>query len=141
MSVRKRKWTTSGGEQKEAWVVDYVDQHGDRRLKSFQYKKDADKYAATTHIAVRDGTHVADSASVTVQAAGEFWIKSATGLERATVDQYRQHLRLHIEPFIGGMKLSQLNAPTVRAFEDRLRAEGRSPTMVRYVARSLGALL
>ena len=26
MSVRKRAWTTSKGEHKEAWVVDYVDQ-------------------------------------------------------------------------------------------------------------------
>ena len=31
MSVRKRIWRAKpGGEAKEAWVVDYVDQHGDR---------------------------------------------------------------------------------------------------------------
>jgi hypothetical protein len=30
MSVRKRKWTTSKGEAKEAWIVDYVDQQGER---------------------------------------------------------------------------------------------------------------
>jgi integrase len=39
------------------------------------------------------------------------------------------------------MKLSQLNAPAVRRFEETLRAEGHSPTMVKYIVRSLGALL
>jgi integrase len=33
-SVRKRTWTT-GGKVKTAWVVDYFDQHGRRRLKTF----------------------------------------------------------------------------------------------------------
>lgn len=28
MSVRKRKWTTAKGVQREAWLVDYTDQHG-----------------------------------------------------------------------------------------------------------------
>ena len=44
-------------------------------------------------------------------------------------------------PFIGRTLLSKLSVPSVRAFEDRLRAEGRSPTLTRYVVRSLGALL
>ena len=116
---------------------------GTRRLKTFKRKKDADAWSDSTGVAVRDGTHVADSATVTVKDAGDRWIASAeaAGLERATIDQYRQHLNLHIDPFLGRLKLSQINAPTVRAFEDRLRADGRSPTMVRYVARSLGALL
>ena len=105
-------------------------------------------------VAVRDGTHVAQTASSTVGEAGEQWIVSGAhaGLERTTLAQYQQHLRHHIvgnaaSPaadraiFIGHLKLSQLNAPTIRAFEDRLRAGGRSPTMTRYVIRSLGALL
>jgi hypothetical protein len=29
MSVRKRKWVTSSGEDREAWVVDHVDQRGE----------------------------------------------------------------------------------------------------------------
>jgi integrase len=143
MSVRKRKWITRKGEEKEAWVVDYYDQQGKRVLKTFIRKKEADAYAATTHVEVREGMHVADSASVTVKKAGDLWLKSAEDaeLERTTLDQYRQHLRLHIEPLIGRTKLSQLNAPTIRAFEDKLRENKRSATMVKYVIRSLGALL
>ena len=143
MSVRKRKWTTSKGIEKEAWVVDYADGQGARRLKTFGKKKDADAFAATASVEIRQGTHVADSASVPVKKAGDLWIATAkaSGLEKSTIEQYRQHLELHIDPFIGTMLLSKLNAPAVRAFEDRLRQEGRSPVMVRKIIGSLGALL
>jgi integrase len=92
---------------------------------------------------VREGTHVADSASVTVKQAGELWLKKceAEELERSTLEHYRSHVRLHIEPLIGRLKLSQLNAPTVRSFEDSLRERGRSKAMVRKIVRSLGTLL
>jgi integrase len=143
MSVRKRNWKTSKGVEKEAWVVDYADGQGERRLKTFKKKKEADAFSSTTHVEIRQGTHVADGASVTVKEAGEKWIAQAEAddLERSTVDQYRQHLDLHIVPFLGSTRLSQLNAPTVRAFEDKLREEGRSKAMVAKVVRSLGSLL
>ena len=145
MSVRKRKWKTAKGVECEAWVVDYVDQQGRRILKTFDKKKDADTFAASSRVEVIEGTHVADSASVTVAEAGDLWIKSAEGsdppLERTTIEQYQQHLRLHILPFLGRTKLSKLNGPAVRAFSDRLRTEGRSGTMARYAIRSLGSLL
>ena len=143
MSIRKRKWTTNKGVEKEAWVVDYVDAQGIRRLKTFARKKEADAFAATTGVEVREGTHVADSATVTVSAAGKDWIESGklAGLERTTLDQYRQHLDLHIAPFLGRVLLSKLSVPAVRAFQDTLRKEGRSPAMVKRVTVSLGGIL
>jgi integrase len=71
MSVRKRAWTTSKGEEKEAWVVDYVDQTGKRRLKTFTKKKIADNLAATANVEIRAGIHTANSASITVAEAGK----------------------------------------------------------------------
>jgi integrase len=142
VSVRKRTWTAPNGEHKEAWVVDYVDQHGGRRLKTFARKKDADGYHATVKVDVRAGTHTADRTSITVAEAGRGWIETSTnaGLERATVDQYKQHLKLHIVPLIGAVKLSQLTVPAVRQFEDRL-AKDRSPILVHKVLRSLGSIV
>lgn len=143
MSVRKRSWQSSSGELKTAWVVDYTDTAGKRRLKTFARKKDADAFAATAAVEVRQGVHVADSASLTVREAGALWIASGetAGLERSTLAQYRQHLDLHIGPFIGDMLLSKLSVPAVRAFEDQLREGDRSPAMVRKVRTSLGSLL
>lgn len=143
MSVRKRKWTTAKGVEKEAWVVDYVDGKGARRLKTFDRKKEADAFEATATVQIMEGTHVADGASTTIQKAGELWTAAAdsAGLERTTTDQYRQHLKLHIAPYLGGTKLNELSIATVRAFEDKLTADGRSPAMVRKVLVSLGSML
>jgi integrase len=143
MSVRKRAWKSPSGELKEAWVVDYVDQHGDRHLKTFIKKRDADAHHAIVGTAVRAGVHTADSKSVTIARAAELWLESceAAGLERATIVDYRQHADLHITPFLGALRLSQLTVPLVRGFEDRLRQAGRSQAMVRKVRRSLGGIL
>lgn len=143
MSIRKREWTTPKGEKKTAWVVDYVDGQGKRRLKTFAKKKEADQFEATAKVEVRDGIHVADSATVTIEEAGKFWLKSGDDaeLERTTVDQRKQHLNLHIVPFVGAVKLSKITAPWVRSFQDTLRENGRSPAMIKRVTVSLGSIL
>jgi len=143
MSVRKRKWTTPAGEQREGWQADYVDAKGKRRRKMFDRKKEADAFMVTAASEVREGVHVAEADSVTVAKAGELWIaaKKRSGRERSTTEQYRQHLDLHIEPFIGDTKLTALSVPSIRAFEERLRDEGRSTAMVRKVLVSLGSLI
>jgi integrase len=152
MSVRKRAWITSKGEHKEAWVVDYVDQADKRRLKTFTKKKAADNFAATANVEIRAGIHTADSASITIAEAGKLWLETGdkAGLERSTLAAYRQHLKLHIEPYLGNVKLSQLSAPMVREFEDKLargdmpegaESQPRTRAMVRKVRVSLSSLL
>lgn len=143
MSVRKRSWTTPKGEDKTAWVVDYMDGSGKRRLKTFSRKKEADAFSATASVEVREGVHVADRETVTVAAAGKLWIATseAAGLERSTVEAYRQRLDLHIVPFIGSEKLSRITVPAVRSFADNVRGAGRSPAMVKKAITALGALL
>lgn len=143
MSVRKRRWLTPSGEAREGWVVRYTDAEGTRRLKTFETKREADDFAATARVEVRDGIHVADSASATVQKAGELWLAAADrrGRERSTLAQYQQHLRLHINPLLGTAKLTELTVPALRRFEDALLASGRSPAMARKVMVSLGSLL
>lgn len=39
-----------GIEPQEAWLVDYVDQAGERRFKNFERKKDADDYHNTVRV-------------------------------------------------------------------------------------------
>ena len=143
MSVRKRIWKTTKGEERTAWIADYVDQEGDRHIETFQKKKDADARHAEVGVGVRAGTHIAPSKSVTVKEAGASWVRAAeaAGLERSTIDQYRQHLDLHLAPFVGGLKLSDMTPQVVRKLEDSLRSRGRSAVLVRKVLTSLGSLL
>jgi integrase len=142
MSVRKREWTTTAGEKREAWIVDYADQAGERHIRTFDRKKDADAYHATVKVDVRHGVHTPPSKSVTVAEAAESWIKrvEAEGRERSTVAQYRQHVDLHIAPRIGRIKLSDLTPGKVETFRDELLAKLSRP-LARKVLTSLKSLL
>jgi len=147
MSVRKRRWLTSKGEPKEAWVVDYVDGQGERRLKTFQKKRDADAFSATVTVEVRQGTHIADSESVTAKEAAEIWYTAVKNgrdgrdpAEASTLRQYRTHIDLHIVPRIGKVKLSKLNARTVGSFRDELLQDLSRP-MARKVLTSLKGIV
>src|SRR5262249_21564961 len=128
---------------KEAWVVDYVDQHGDRHIKTFAMKRDADAHHAIVGVAVRAGTHTADRRSGTVSEAAKLWLASceAAGLEQTARASYRQTVDLRIAPVLGALRLSQLTVPLVRGFEDRLAADGCSLSMVRRTRMLLGALI
>ena len=143
MAVRKRTWTTATGEQREAWVVDSRDKQGDRHIETFTRKKDADARHAEVSIGVRSGVHVAPSKSKTVAEAGDLWVEVARldGLEQSTVESYAAHLRLHIAPRLGWVKLSDLGKPEVADFADGLRQDGMSPVMVKKILASLGAII
>jgi integrase len=141
-TVRKRTWKSRGIER-TAWVVDYFDQAGKRRLKTFDTKKEADAWKVTALHEVAQGTHTAQSASVTVAEATELWIKDceANSLEFGTIKQRREHLRLHIAPFIGREKLSKLTMPRINQFMADLRSNGRSLSMRRKVLTNVKTMI
>jgi integrase len=142
MSVRKREWTTRLGEQRQAWIVDYTDGAGQRHIKTFERKKDADVYLTTVKHEVKEGVHTAISKSITVARAADDWISyiEGEGRERSTVEQYRQHVRQHIVPRIGNEKLAGLTSPRINAFRDAL-VKAMSRAMAKKVLGSLKAIL
>lgn len=147
MSIRKRTWTTKKGERKEAWVVDYKDSQGRRAIKTFRRKKDADAWwEGKAAPEVRTGIHTAESRTLTFAETGERWIKACRAaddppLEQATIAMYEQMVRLHITPFMGTLKLTELTQPRLQEFVDQLRDNGRSLSMRRRVVTSLKTLL
>jgi integrase len=141
MAIRKRKWKTRKGETREGWIFDYRDQHGDRHIKTFARRKDAEDYRATVKVDIRKGVHTAPSKSVTVaQAAGD-WLTYATGegLERATIAYYKTHVA-HIVTRIGNQKLASLTKPSINEFRDELVAD-LSRALASKVMVSLRAIL
>jgi integrase len=142
MSVRKRKWVTSKGEAKEAFIVDYFDQDGDRHIRTYDRKKDALAYQATVKVDVDRGVHTAPSKSKTVAEAAEDWLVyvKGEGRERTTLDSYRQHVRLHIARRLGREKLARLTTPRIEAFRDEL-LQSMSRPMAKKVLGSLKAIL
>jgi integrase len=140
--VRKRTWT-SGGETKSAWIVDYFDQDRVRRQATFKHKKAADAYLLQVGHEVKEGTHIAPSASLTVAQAAELWLKAAelNGLERATLKYYRDIVMHHIRPLLGRVKLADLSTPRVQRFADALidrpMASNSAATISRSMARKV----
>jgi integrase len=141
-TIRKRKWTTRGVE-KTAWIVDYFDQMGKRRLKTFSTKKEADAWAVTALHEVKQGTHTPSSTNVTVAEAWERWLAHCESerLEHSTIKQRRGHLVHHVASFIGREKLSSLTTPRIYKFIDDLRDAGRSVAMRRKVLVNLRTAL
>jgi integrase len=142
LAVRKRRWITRRGETKEAWIVDYVDQRGERHIKTFVRKKDADAHHAEVVVDISKGTHTPESRSLTVKQAAEHWLATAEieKLERSTIDHYRIHVSKHIVPKIGATKLSTLTTPQVNAFRDTLLRELSRP-MARKVLASFRSII
>jgi integrase len=142
-TIKKRIWTTKRGEQREAWVVRYADQDGKWRLKTFERQKDAKDWQTTAVHQVKGGTHTPDSASETLGAACEAWIKrgEAEKLEASTIRQRREHATLHILPLLGkDTKLSKLTAARVEEFRDELLTT-RSHELAKKVLTSLKGIL
>ena len=118
MSVRKR--VLGNGEAR--WLADYKDGSGERRAKQFTTKREAEAFHIKARGEVTAGIHTPDAASITVAQAADRWLARCEreGLEAASVLDYRQHLKLHIIPFIGSTKLSRLTVPILNAFRDHL---------------------
>jgi integrase len=139
MSIRKR--TLPSGQLR--WLVDYVDQQGVRRARQFKTEKEAKEHNTTVCGEIRDGTHIADRASITVKKAGALWIDRCQiedGLESGTIRGYQSHLDLHILPQLGGMRLSRLTRPMVEAFKSTL-IKKHSKKLAAKVLISLKAML
>jgi integrase len=140
-SIRKRKFGPN--KEREVWIVDYRDQHGKRRLKTFPNKKVAEAWKVNALHEVQQGIHTPASVSKTVEEVWHLWLADceANNLEFGTILQRRQHLRNHVLPFIGRHRLSSLTMPLVYEFDSKLRDSGRSLTMRRKVITSLKTML
>src|SRR5262249_8124056 len=135
------KGRAGNGDERESWFVNPTDEAGDRHIKTFARKKEADAYAQQVGVDIRAGTHTPASKSITVAQAAEDWIKSVAleGREASTLAQYRQHAR-HITARIGSYKLASLTTPRLNSFRDELLAT-MSRAMAHKVLSSLKSLL
>lgn len=125
-SIRKRTWRHRGV-IKTAWVVDYRDQAGRRRLKTFQAKKAADAWLVDARGEVARGSHVHDRDTITVAEAVDLWLEVCENFGRRgrepvephTLRAYKTHGN-HIKGLIGATKLNRLTGPKCIEFRDEL---------------------
>ena len=144
----KIAWPNADGSTSTRWQVRYRDASGRRRARQFDRKAEATAFGDTVMAEVRAGTHVPDRDTVTVSQAATTWLDACAAgrdgrdpVEPTTLRQYGQHVRLHIVPMLGGMRLAQLTPQRVRLFRDEdLLKGGRSRAMAKKVLVSLSAI-
>jgi integrase len=141
MAIRKRTWQNNDGSTGHSFVADYR-AAGVRHMKAFKLRKDAQAYLDQARQQISQGVHVAPGKSPTVAEATASWLKAAEaeGLERATTLRYEE-LSRHVVAAIGGMRLREITPPVVRAFENKLREQGKSRAGVRKILGCLGSIL
>jgi len=135
-SVRKRKWTHKGVEQ-EAWIVVYADSSG-RHQKTFEKKKDADRYRTQVEAEIMEGAHVARSATVTFDKAADGFIADcerrrmiSDGMTRNTVRNYNQALKPLLASF-GATLVTELRRKQVQDWFDQQALERKRRTLTGY---------
>lgn len=121
------------------WEVRYRDPEGKQRARLFDRKVEAERFAATTTVAVLEGTYVAPSAGrVTVREYGERW--RAMQVHRATTAaQLETNLRRHVYPTLGDRYLSGVRPSEVQAWV-KGRVAVLAPATVEVVYRYLAAI-
>jgi integrase len=116
---------------------------GKRRQKwvsGFRTKKDAERHAAKLVDNVGEGTYVEPTKQSVAAFLGEWVATIEPTVRAATLHSYQRNLRLHVEPRIGALKLTQVDAGTLNGLYAELLSAGRadgqgglSPRSVRYV--------
>jgi integrase len=165
--VKKRTWTTSKGEPRQAWQVDFADSNGERQRRQFETKREADDFRVEIEGQLRAGTFRIDARKITVKEISINYLDYAKGRmerkERFTKRHYKniegyvwnyicpdaerrekQHEKSRAKPFEGGiakLKLAQLTKKGVGDFRDRLRSAGVSVVTTRKILTGLHAIL
>lgn len=168
-SVRKRVWKTASGEEKTAWFVDYVDQHGVRGRKQFATKRFADAFRVDIESKIQNGIFRPDANKVLFGEVADDFLEHCKvrrdRKERMTEKMYRVydgHIKNYICPDakrhenkkrpsrlisfdpnqgLAAIKVGQLTQGGVSAFRDRLRTAGLSVITTRKVISTVQCIL
>jgi integrase len=146
-SVNKRTWTTPAGARKEAWAVRYKDRDGTYRQKTFDKKKDADKFRTTVEAEIINrgfATHIApDTVGKVVR---EFMKVQDRRLDDGEIGRSRHKnivmaVNTAILPFFKDMKMKDVTVHDVERWYEKMRKEGKSTRTARDRIRELKLIL
>jgi integrase len=166
--VKKRAWTTSKGEARQAWQVDFSDADGVRQRKQFETKRDADDFRVEIEGQLKSGTFRRGADKVTVKELAVDYIayiskrvekkeRFTRGHRNAIEGQIWNYIcpdaawrkskpKTKVRPFatsqgIGHLTLAKLSPKRVGDFRDRLRDAGVGVVTTRKILTNLHAML
>lgn len=144
-SVRKREWTHNG-EAKAAWIVTYNDASGTRRQKTFEKKKDADRYRDHVQSEHERALHTPDSSTATVKTVCEQFIRHAEQrladrtIGRGRLGIYKLAVDKVIVPGLGAVAFNSLTLPRLEQWWSELRKGPLSHRTCRDYLQAFGLI-
>ncbi|MCD8117576.1 MAG: site-specific integrase [Oscillospiraceae bacterium] len=143
MSRRKSKRAPNGsgsirrkGNSWEARITVGTDANGRQIQRSFSAPTQAEAQRIITenlHL-VNIGAYIAPTKMTVAEWLNEWESTYLVGVKTATVKSYQDHIRLNINPYIGGIRLQRLAPDMVqRMFVALLRDKGLSPKTIKNV--------
>jgi integrase len=140
--ARKRRGRGEGGirfrEDKRLWVAEVRTGAGQQRRTVYGPTKQAvQEKLRGMHNEIAAGVST-DAAKMTV---GQWLVRWLT-LVKPTVEPntyvpYERHVRLHIKPYIGGLRLAKISKAQIRGWYGSLTEKGMSPALQRKVGTTL----
>jgi integrase len=168
-SIRKRTWTTSKGEKRQGFCIDYFDRQGTRQRRQFESRGEANEFRITVENEVRSGTYRPKGDKVTLAMLAETYLEHCRGrmargerMTRRNLEVYEGHIRNYICPDpawharkhakaqnahtffdkgLGSCELMQLTVGMVNKFADDLRVTGLSVATRRKIIGTLQVIL
>ncbi|MEI8388268.1 MAG: site-specific integrase [bacterium] len=117
-SIRKRNWINKDGKRTFCWMVDFIDNEGNRESKSgFKTKVEAEAYRAKIEHSLNTGSYIKDN-KILFESAMAIFIESHINhyCKFSTADTYKSVINQHILPFFKGKKLNDIKPTTIHSF-------------------------
>jgi integrase len=143
--ARKRRGRGEGGirfrEDKQLWVAEARTGTGKRRTVYGKTKQEVQEKLRRLHNDAAAGIG-ADAATMTVGQWLTRWLEMVKPtIEPGTYDPYERHVRLHLVPHVGGIKLTAFRKNHIHGLYAALATLGMSAAMRNKVAATLTAAL
>lgn len=134
--VFKRKWKIKNGE-KSCWAFDYLNTFGKRKIVSgFNTKAEAEREYSKVVCNIQDGNKVTENKKITFEEAANLYLELHVEVHcrKNTVTGYKGYLRNHILPFLGQMKLIDINPMVIQKFiQIKLKTELSKETINKLI--------
>lgn len=114
---------------------------GGRLTETFDTEDDAERWILETRLALRAGTWTEPSRLTVAECVDAYIERGASRWQGATEATYHQRHEKHIAPALGSLRVSELGAPQVQAWVDRLVRAKHSPSLIHSCVHVLGGAM
>lgn len=146
-SVSKRRWKKPDGSTGETWVVRHIDRDGKHRQKTFDKKKEADKYRTSVEAEIVERGFATHINGATVAAVTDLFLKEQESrvddgdIGKSRFNRIMMAATKSILPHLGKMIAKDLTAQDVERWYQDLRQGGLSARTARDRVRELSLVL